>query len=105
MPDLVVTTVDGLHVTLAERVYREHILTQHPEVSVADIQDALTHPLRICDHLSEADSRVYEGPLRGRGWYAQNFTRVIVVLRDTQHGRVITAHLETRPYRGAQRWP
>lgn len=68
MPDLVVTTVDGVDVTLTEAVYRDKILTKHPEVSVADIEEALARPVRICDHLTEGDSRVYEGPTRGRGF-------------------------------------
>lgn len=105
MPDLVFITSDGVTVTLSESVYRNKIFPKHPEVEVADIQATLTSPHRICDHLTEADSRVYEGALRTRGFYAQNFTRVIVDLQDPQHGRVMTAYLEIRPYRGTQRWP
>jgi len=105
MPDLVLTTSDGVTVTLSEAVYRDKILPKHPEISVADIEAALARPMYIHDHLTEADSRVYDGAVRTRGFYAQNFTRVIVDLQDPQHGRVITAYLEIRPYRGTQRWP
>ena len=105
MPDLVLTTSDGVTVTLSEAVYRDKILPKHPEISVADIEAALARPMYIYDHLTEADSRVYDGAVRTRGFYAQNFTRVIVDLQDPQHGCVITAYLEIRPYRGTQRWP
>ena len=105
MPDFVFMASDGVTVTLSETVYRDKIFPKHPEVSVADIEAALVHPLRICNHVTEADSRVYEGAVRSRGFYAQNFTRVIVDLQGPRHGRAITAYLEIRPYRGTQRWP
>lgn len=68
MPDLIFHAYDGLHVTLEERRYRDHILSRHNDVSVDDIRVAVTQPHCIWDHRDYADRRVYEGRCdTGRG--------------------------------------
>jgi hypothetical protein len=53
MPDVVYRTVDGLHVTLAERRWVMHILQRHAEVTGADVAQALTAAVCVYQHRME----------------------------------------------------
>jgi hypothetical protein len=103
--DVVYAAADGLHVTLYARTWREHIHPQHPEVTVSDIEHALTNPARICDHREYPDQQVYEGHPGTTTQGPAIFPVVIVQRRSARAGVVVTARVSRRPYRGGQRWP
>lgn len=107
MPDVVFLTPDGLHVVLEEWNWTNHIQPAHPEVLQEDIEHALRSPMRIYDHTSSAKRRVHESAPRTSGAvrYVGLFRRVIVERLSGQAGRVVTAMLTRRSYRGTQRWP
>jgi uncharacterized protein YcbX len=105
MPDLVYQTADGLQVTLDQRTWTDHIQHRHPEVTTHDIAQALMRPVRICAHTSNSKRRVSQGPARPSGFSRVSFPLVVVVLAEEYRGRVITAYIERRPYRGEQLWP
>jgi hypothetical protein len=105
MPDLVYQTADGLQVTLDQRAWTDHIQHRHPEVTTDDIAQALMQPVRICGPTSDSAKRVYQGAARPSGFFRDSFPLVVVVLAEEYTGRVITAYLERRPYRGEQLWP
>jgi hypothetical protein len=103
--DIVYTAADGLQVTLAVRTWRDHIRQAHPEVMLADIERALSSPVRICDHRHYPDQQIYEGAAGTTGLGPGIFPVVIVERRNDQTGRVVTARVSRRVYRGVQRWP
>jgi hypothetical protein len=105
MPDVVYATADGLLVTLFARTWRDHIQPRHPEVTLPAIEQALTHPVRICDHRQDPTQRIYEGPLGLLAHGVDLFPVVVVERRTAGTGVVVTARVSRRPYRGAQRWP
>jgi hypothetical protein len=105
MQDVSYVAADGLQVTLSIRTWRDHIQQRHPEVTLSDIERALTNPVRICDHRQYPDQQIYEGPvgttIQGRGI----FPVVIVERLNDRAGVVVTARVSRRTYRGVQRWP
>ena len=103
LPDVVYAAADGLQVTLAASTW-QHIQQRHPEVRLADIEQALTRPIRICDHKTAPDQQVYEGA-RGTTRWSAVFPVVIVERQGASTGVVVTARLSRRPYQGVQRWP
>jgi hypothetical protein len=100
--DIVYAAADGLQVTLYVRTWIDHIQQRHPEVTLSDIERALTNPIRICDHRQYLDQPIYEGPLRttmqGRGV----FPVVVVERLNDRAGVVVTARVSRRAYRGVQ---
>jgi hypothetical protein len=105
MQDITYVAADGLQVTLYVRTWRDHIQQQHPEVTWCGIECALTNPVRICDHRQYPDQQIYEGhpgtTMQGRGI----FPVVIVERLSYTAGKVVTARVSRRPYKGVQRWP
>ena len=59
MQDLMYAAADGLQVTLPARTW-DHIQQRHPEVTVSDIERALTHAVRICDHRQYPEQQIYD---------------------------------------------
>jgi hypothetical protein len=104
MPDVVYAAADGLQVTLEAHAWT-HIQHHHPEVTLDHIVQALMHPVRICDHKTAPDQQVYEGDQGTMPRWPTVFPVVIVERRGAVTGRVVTARLSRRPYRGVQRWP
>jgi hypothetical protein len=100
----VYAAADGLQVTLSARTW-DHIYQRHPEVTLADLERALTSPVRICDHRSYPEQQIYEGPPGTTRHGASVFPVVIVERLSDQAGVVVTARVSRRPYRGVQRWP
>jgi hypothetical protein len=105
MPDVVYQTVDGLRVTLTEQRWLMHILPRHPEVTEADVAQALTAAASVCQHRMEPLRRVYQGAPRPTGFFRGHFPLVVVETTGEDTGTVVTAYLTTLPYRGVQRWP
>lgn len=105
MPERVYLSADGVSVTLEAQNWQAHIQYRHPEVTPQDIAQTLTLPQRICDHRAQSSQRVYQGSPRTTGFFQGSFPIVVVELRSTQAGRVVTAYLTTLPYTGRQRWP
>lgn len=105
MPDVVYQTVDGLHVTLAERRWVMHILRRHAEVTEADVAQALTAAVCVYQHRMEPLQRVYQGIPRLTGFFRCLFPLVVVAVTGKDTGTVVTAYLSTLPYQGVQRWP
>jgi hypothetical protein len=103
--DIIYAAADGLQVTLPARTWRDHIQQAHPEVTLADIEQALTHPIRICHHRSYPEQHIYEGSPGTTSFGRRIFPVVVVERGSDQAGRVVTARLSGRPYRGVQRWP
>jgi hypothetical protein len=103
--DIIYAAADGLQVTLPGRTWRDHIQQAHPEVTLADIERALTHPIRICNHRVYPQQQIYEGPPGTTSLGHEIFPVVIVERQGDQAGRVVTARVSRRPYRGVQRWP
>jgi hypothetical protein len=105
MQDMVYAAADGLQVTLYARTWRDHIHPRHPEVTLPDIERALTSPLRICDHRQYPAQQIYEGAPGTTTHGARIFPVVIVQRLSDTAGIVITARVSSRAYRGVQRWP
>ena len=105
MQDVVYIAVDGLQVTLSSRTWRDHIQQRHPEVTLSDIERALTNSVRICNHKQYSDQQIYEGPLGTTRLGRRIFPVVIVQRLSNQVGAVVTARVSGRTYRGVQRWP
>ena len=104
MQDVIYAAADGLQVLLLARTWA-HIRQRHPEVTLADIERALTHAVRIYDHRQYPEQQIYEGPA-GTTRYGPHVFPVIIVQRmNDQVGVVVTARVSRRPYRGGQRWP
>jgi hypothetical protein len=104
MQDVMYTAADGLQVLLLARTW-DHIHQRHPEVTLADIDRALTRAFRVCDHRQYPEQQVYEGPAGITGHGPRVFPVVIVQRVSDQVGVVVTARVSRRPYRGDQRWP
>jgi hypothetical protein len=104
LQDVVYAAADGLQVTLYVRTWRDHIQQQHPEVTLSDIERALISPVRVCDHRRYPDQQIYEGP-PGMTQGPDIFPVVVVERLSHQAGKVVTARVGRRPYRGVQRWP
>jgi hypothetical protein len=104
MQDLTYTAADGLQVILPARTW-DHIHQRHPEVTLADIDCALTRAFRVCDHRQYPEQQVYEGPAGTTRQGPRVFPVVIVQRVNDQVGVVVTARVSRRPYRGGQRWP
>src|SRR6267142_3479683 len=100
MQDVLYVAADGLQVTLYIRTWRDHIQQRHPEVTLSDIERALTNPVRICDHRQYPDQQIYEGhpgtTIQRRGI----FPVVIVERLNDRAGVVVTARVSRRAYRG-----
>lgn len=105
MSSLEYRTVDGLTVRLTYERWVEHISPRHPEVTFADVEEALIHTTRICVHKEYATRRVYEGEPRPRGLHHTEIPIVAVQLDDEHTGWVVTAYRSPRRYQGAQLWP
>jgi hypothetical protein len=105
MPDVVYQPVDGLRVTLTEQRWLMHILPRHPEVTEADVAQALTAAVCVYQHRMEPLRRVYQGDPRPTGFFRGHFPLVVVAITGEDTGTVVTAYLTTLPYRGVQRWP
>jgi hypothetical protein len=104
MQDLMYAAADGLQVTLPARTW-DHIHQRHPEVTLSDIECALTHAARICDHRQYPEQQIYEGP-PGTTMQGPRVFPVVIVARVSDHaGVVVTARVSRRAYRGVQRWP
>jgi hypothetical protein len=103
--NIVYVAADGLQVTLRVRTWRDHIQPRHPEVTLADVEQALIHPVRICDHRQYVDQQIYEGALGTTIQGVRIFPVVVVERRSATTGVVVTARVSRRPYRGVQRWP
>jgi hypothetical protein len=101
----VYVTADGLQVTLRVQTWRDHIQQRHPEVTLADVEQALTHPARICDHRHYVDQQIYEGTPGTTPPGRRSFPVVVVERRSPTTGVVVTARVSRRPYGGVQRWP
>jgi hypothetical protein len=104
MQDLTYAAADGLQVLLPARTW-DHIHQRHPEVTLADIDCALTRAFRVCDHRQYPEQQVYEGPPGTTRQGPRVFPVVIVQRVGTRVGIVVTARVSRRPYRGGQRWP
>jgi hypothetical protein len=104
MQDLTYTAADGLQVILSAHTWA-HIRQRHPEVTLADIDRALTQAVRICHHREYPEQQIYEGPPGTTGHGPRVFPVVIVERIHNQAGVVVTARVSRRPYRGGQRWP
>jgi hypothetical protein len=103
--DVVYAAADGLQVTLYFRTWRDHIHLKHPEVTLSDIERALISPVRICHHRQYQTQQIYEGP-PGTTMQGPDIFPVVVVERLSQQaGKVVTARVSRRSYRGVQRWP
>jgi hypothetical protein len=103
MQDVTYAAADGLQVILHAHTWREHIHQRHPEVTLADIERALTSPVRICDHRQYPEQQIYEGP-PGTTRHGPGMFPVVIVQRvSAQVGVVVTARVSRRPYRGGQR--
>jgi hypothetical protein len=98
------TAADGLQVLLLARTW-DHIHQRHPEVTLADIDRALTQAVRICNHREYPEQQIYEGPPGTTMQGPRVFPVVIVARVSAQVGVVVTARVSRRPYRGDQRWP
>jgi hypothetical protein len=105
MSDRLYNTSDGLQVILEEETWLDKLQVKHAEVTEAEIGEVLEHPARICAHTSYPDRRIYEGRPRAGGFFRGSFPLVVIAITGTVTGRVITAHLVPRPYRGRQLWP
>ncbi len=105
MQDLLFQSFDGLQVILEAQRWINHITKGHPEVTEQDVENTLGSPVRICDHKLLARRRIYEGVPRTTGFYRGGFPVVVVELTGESTARVITAYLDTLPYKGVQRWP
>jgi hypothetical protein len=107
MPPLTYRTVDGLTVRLTYERWVEHISPRHPEVTLEDVENALTQTTRICAHKEHPNRRVYEGQPRAHELYARyNWIPTVAVQLDSKEtGWVITAYRAPRRYQGAQLWP
>lgn len=100
-----VQTPDGLEVILDPATWSQHIQTRHGEVTKDELRQTLVTPRRICAHTSNPRRRIYEGTPRRSGFFRGSFLLVVVALTDERSGRVLTAYLDQRPYRGEQLWP
>ena len=98
------TAADGLQVLLLARTW-DHIHQRHPEVTLADIDRALTQAVRICNHREYPEQQIYEGPPGTTMQGPRVFPVVIVARVSAQVGVVVTARVSRRPYKGGQRWP
>ena len=105
MPDQHYVTSDGLQVTLTEQRWLTHIVPRHPEVTEADVAQALRAPVGIYDHRTHPTRRVYQGAPRSTGFFRGQIPLVIVAITGATTGTVLTAFLTPRPYRGVSRWP
>jgi len=107
MPPLTYRTVDGLTVRLTYDRWVEHISVRHPDVTLGDIEEALTRSTRICAHKDQANRRVYEGQPRSDDFYRKytEIPTVAVRLDSEETGWAITAYRAPRRYQGAQLWP
>jgi hypothetical protein len=105
MQDIVYVAADGLQVTLSVRTWSDHIQRRHPEVTLPDIERALTNPIRICHHRDYPDQQIYEG-YPGTTRQGRSIFPVVIVERlNDRAGVVVTARVSRRLYRGVQRWP
>jgi hypothetical protein len=105
MQDLMYAAADGLLVVLPARTW-DHIHQRHPEVTVADIERALTSPVKISYHRLYREQQIYEGAPGTTRHGPCVFPVVIVARVSAQVGVVVTARVSRRPYnRGDQRWP
>lgn len=98
-------TPDGLTVRLTYVQWVEHIAPRHPEVTLADVEEALTRPTRICAHKEQASRRIYEGQPQPRSLSHTEIPLVVVQLDSERTGWVVTAYRTPRRYKGAQLWP
>ena len=98
-------TLDGLEVTLDPATWSQHIRVRHEEVTKDELRQALITPNRICAHTSNPHRRIYEGLPRRSGFFKDSFLLVVVALTGERSGRVLTAYLDRRHYRGQQLWP
>jgi hypothetical protein len=105
MQDVVYVAADGLQVTLYVRTWSDHICLRHPEVTLSDIERALINSVRICDHRQYRNQQIYEGPPGTTTQGGSVFPVVIVERFSHTAGKVVTARVSGRPYRGVQRWP
>jgi hypothetical protein len=105
MQDVSYVAADGLQVTLYVRTWRDHIQQRHPEVTLSDIERALTNPSRIYDHRQYPDQQIYEGHPWTTTLGVGIFPVVIVKRLTDRAGVVVTARVSRRAYRGVQRWP
>src|SRR6266545_1820030 len=104
MQDVSYVAADGLQVTLYVRTWRDHIQQRHPEVTLSDIERALTNLIRIYDHRQYPDQQIYEGYPRTTTHGLGIFPVVIVERLTDRAGVVVTARVSRRAYRGVQRW-
>jgi hypothetical protein len=76
-----------------------HIVKGHPEVGPhrAAVEGAISSPTEIRYSTSDADCRLYAGPVAGR-------RVIIVVVADVVRGIVKTAYLARRLSRGVVEW-
>ena len=105
MPGLEYHTVDGLTIRLTYERMVEHILTNHPEIRVTDIEETLTRSTRICAHTHIPNRRIYEGHPVPRGLHHTEMPIVAVQLDSEQTGWVVTAYRSARQYQGVQLSP
>jgi hypothetical protein len=98
-------TIDGLTMRLTYERWVEHISPRHPEVTFADVEEALTQTTRICSHKEYANCRVYEGHPRPRGLHHTEIPLVAVQLDNGQTGWVVTTYRALHRYQGVQLWP
>jgi hypothetical protein len=75
------------------------------EVRLSDIEQALTQPVRVCEHRQYGNQQIYEGPLETAMPSRGIFPVVIVERRNATTGVVVTSWMTRRAYRGVQRWP
>ena len=104
MQDITYTAADGLQVTLYARTW-DHIHQRHPEVTLPDIERALTSLVRVCDHRQYSEQQIYEGPPGTTMQGGSTFPVVIVERLSDLAAVIVTARVSRRLYRGVQRWP
>jgi hypothetical protein len=104
MQEVVYVAADGLQVTLYAHTW-DHIHQRHSEVTLSDIEHALTSPVRVCDHRQYPEQQIYEGTPGTTMHEAGIFPVVIVARLSDTEGVVVTARVSRRLYRGVQRWP
>jgi hypothetical protein len=106
MPEKVYQAADGVEVHLSLDRWVNHILDEHKELLIDDLEDAILRPVSICQHLFKSMGRVYEGVTKSKGFVRGNLHPVAIVeMRNPQVGDVITLYLSGRYYRGVQLWP
>jgi hypothetical protein len=69
-----------------------HILPRHPEVTGADVAQALLAAVCIYQYRTDAMQRIYQRSLRLTGFFRSYFPLVIVAITGEDTGTVVTAY-------------